>query len=140
EPREYFVQRHLRNDAGQPPRVGEDERQAENVVRDGGEQPGDRADDDPAPQRPVAAAAVPDAERVEDDRRRDENPERERAHRAQAVHLGEQAPDAGGGEEEDERPPPAGPVPRARMFDGAPLGHKRNPSLVALKYTNAVIP
>ena len=91
--REDFEKLHGRNDGGDAPFFGEDEREAEDVISHGGEEAADKADHDGAPELAMAAPAVENGNDNEREHGREENERREDAHGAEAVKVEQETSD-----------------------------------------------
>jgi hypothetical protein len=81
----------------------DDERNAEDIVGACGQEAGNRADHDRSPEQAAAASSIGKRQAYEQCRGGDQYPKREQPHRAEAVELGEQAPDRGSREHEYDR-------------------------------------
>lgn len=84
-----------------PRPVGADKGQAEDVVGEGGDQTGEAADDNAAPEALAADGTIKHRPRQERGQRWRRTEDRKRPHRAQTVKLDEQAEDGGRGQHED---------------------------------------
>ena len=101
--REYFEEVHCGDERFQSPLPGENKGQPENIVRDGGEQPRDCANQNRG-DNGFATARVnrrPDSKQSQS---RQENCQSKKAHRTNAVELREQTKDGGGSQQPDTRP------------------------------------
>jgi hypothetical protein len=137
---EYFEQVYRRDEAGEAPFFGKYERQAEDVVNNGGYESGGEAEDDGAPELAVATLAVEPADQEKGDDGRQEDEGGEDAHGAKAVEVKEEASNRRGAEEENQGAALDVPVER-EVFLRANWRHEkgyvRNQKLGKLKALNA---